>query len=324
MLDMKGRVAMLQNILVPLDGSPVSETALPYAEALAARSHARLTLMRAALAPLVPSGEAQLRKLKQAEEYLEGHAVELRLRGLRVETGVPYGLSASSWIAEEVDLRLADIVVMATHDRVGPDRWLHGSVAEAVVSRGVAPVMLVRAADGMRAAESLAWQEPVLIVPLDGSELAQAAVPVALELARSLTAKLVLASVVPMAGQLVANEAGIGTYAGHSHERLIADAHAYLNAIVARVPASELVVHALVREGEPATEIALVAHEHHAVAIVMATHGRTGVARSILGSVAGKVLHCSTTLVVLIRPAELRPSEHPVPIEGLATTAQPA
>src|SRR6266508_2916804 len=122
MLDMKGRVAMLQNILVPLDGSPVSETALPYAEALAARSHARLTLMRAALAPLVPSGEAQLRKLKQAEEY-EGHAVELRLRGLRVETGVPYGLSASSWIAGEGDLRLAYMVVMATRDRCGPDRW---------------------------------------------------------------------------------------------------------------------------------------------------------------------------------------------------------
>lgn len=315
---------MLQNILVPLDGSPVSERALPYAVALATRSHAKLSLVRAVPAPLLPSGGAQLRELREAEEYVETHATELRSRDLRVETGVPYGLAAASWIAEEVDLRHADMVVMATHDRVGPDRWLHGSVAEAVVSRGVAPVMLVRAADGVRAAESLGWREPVLIVPLDGSELAQAAVPVAVDLAHSLTARLVLVAVVPKASQLVASEVGIGTFAGQSHQRLEADAHAYLDAMVAQLSGFQLEVEAMVRSGEPAAEIALVAHEHQAVAIVMATHGRTGVARSILGSIAGKVLHGSTSPVVLIRPVELRPAEEPAHIGVIAAAAQSA
>lgn len=71
-------------------------------------------------------------------------------------------------------------------------------------------------------------------------------------------------------------------------------------------------VQTVVRHGDPATEIAAVTQEYAAAAVIMATHGRTGLVRSILGSVAGGVLHRSRAPVVPIRPPELRAAEQPV------------
>jgi hypothetical protein len=68
---------------------------------------------------------------------------------------------------------------MATHDRTGPSRWVHGSAAEAVVSRASIPVMVVRAAEGPRPARRFDQPRPVLVVPLDGSAFAEAALPIA-------------------------------------------------------------------------------------------------------------------------------------------------
>src|SRR5689334_19312216 len=110
-----------RKILVPLDGTPVSETALPFAEALARRTGATVALIRTAH---VQSSSA----IVDAEHYLTGFAEQLANRGLPAETGVAVGGAAADWIVEEISLRKADLVIMATHDRTGPDRWLHGSV----------------------------------------------------------------------------------------------------------------------------------------------------------------------------------------------------
>src|SRR5437763_9002736 len=136
---------MFKNMLVPLDGSPVAAAALPYAQALAARSGARLILVRAAhLQRFLADVADQQRVIAEAEDYLAVHARQLTEQGFEVETGVPFGGSAARWILEEIDLRHADMVVMATHDRIGPDRWVHGSIAEVVVGHASVPVLLVR------------------------------------------------------------------------------------------------------------------------------------------------------------------------------------
>src|SRR5437868_1796370 len=126
---------MLKNILVPVDGSPVAEAALPYATALARRTGATLTLVRAARATGHPfnAGDGQAEAVAEAEIYLATKAGELAAQGFTVETGVPYG-TPSTWIPNEVELRKADMIVMATHDRTGPKRWMQGSVAETVVN----------------------------------------------------------------------------------------------------------------------------------------------------------------------------------------------
>ena len=102
--------------------------------ALAGRTGARLLLVRAAHAASITTqaARAQLQALSEAEGYLDLRAADLRAHDYVVETGVPYGANAAEWIVEEAELREADMILMGTHDRVGPDRWIHGSVAEAV------------------------------------------------------------------------------------------------------------------------------------------------------------------------------------------------
>src|SRR5207248_6958954 len=116
--------AMLKNILVPLDGSPLAEAALPYARAIASRAEASLVLVRAAHRSSVSADVAidQLRAISQAEGYLTLLADSLKAHGFIVQTGVPFGGAPADWIVEETELRHIDLIVMATHDRIGPDR----------------------------------------------------------------------------------------------------------------------------------------------------------------------------------------------------------
>jgi nucleotide-binding universal stress UspA family protein len=306
---------MFKNILIPLDGSFVGETALPYGSALAGRTGASLTLVRATHIPMGVGdrGIEYQRVIAEAEAYLSAQAAALTARGFAVQTGVPFGGSPAAWITEEVAIRHADLIVMATHDRSGPNRWLHGSVAEAVVSDAGVPVMLVRAIEGVRPIERLGVPLPELIVPLDGSSLAEAALPLARGLAKALGGRIVLLGVIPTPGQLIAEQGGaIGTYVGADHARLESEAREYLETTLSTLKASGLSAEATVRQGKPAAEIGEVAREHGAAAVVMATHGRTGLVRALLGSVAGEVLHLGTSPVILVRPPELRRPEKPV------------
>ena len=309
---------MFKNILVPLDGSPAAAAALPYARALAARTGAHLILVRAAHSQraLGDAGDQQ-RVIAEAEDYLTVRARQLAKQGFEVETGVPFGGSAAKWILEEIDLRHADMVVMATHDRIGPDRWVHGSVAEVVVGHSAVPVLLVLPTHGAQLAERLASERPVLVVPLDGSELAEGALPLASEFAATLGGHIVLLGVVPAPADLVAAQGGVMTYVGDDYESSHAEAQNYLNRIASQLTADGLSVAVSVRTGNPAQQIAATAGEHIAAVVVMASHGRTGIVRTILGSVAGQTLHHSPCPVMLIRPATLRPIEEPVPSEAV-------
>lgn len=300
----------MQNILVPLDGTPLAEAALPFATAIAARAGASLTLVRAAVyRPL--SGDVaakQVRVITTGEDYLAQTAMRLRAKGVRVHTRVPLGGSPAKWIVEESQSYDVDLVVMATHHREGIDRWLHGSVAEDVVHSTNVPVMLVRGTADARLAQRFQTHEPALVVPLDGSEFADAALPVASELAGATGARIVLVGVVPRPGQFVAGEGGaIATYAGAEHAALEADARSYLEAQAGRLRdlmGSESVI----RYGAAVEEISAAADEYAAASVVMATHGRTGPVRSMFGSVAGGVLHGTSVPVVLVRPTQPRPT----------------
>jgi nucleotide-binding universal stress UspA family protein len=315
------RLGMFKNILVPLDGSFVGETALPHARALAGRTGASLVLIRAVQVPLIADarGVDYTRVIAEAEGYLGPRAAELAADGFTVETGVPFAGSPATWIVEEVHLRHADLIVMATHDRAGPNRWLHGSVAEAVVSQTSVPVLLVRV-EGAGPIQRFGRPRPEFVVPLDGSTLAEAALPVARGLANAVGGHVVLVGVIPTPGQLIVEQGGaIGMYSDSDHAQLEVDTHQYLEGLVSQLTASGLSAEATVRQGKPATQIGEVADEHDAAAVVMATHGRTGLARMLMGSVAGELLRRSTSPVMLVRPPTLRPAE--VPVHSQAASA---
>jgi nucleotide-binding universal stress UspA family protein len=137
----------LDRVLVPLDGSPLAETAVSWATELAG-SHATLVLLRAAEAltlPGVDPSPAQIQVVREAEDYLAALAARLREQGVeKVETGVWYG-PAAPVIVEAASRRKADLIVMSTHGRSGLGRLVMGSVAESVLRGTTTPILLVRA-----------------------------------------------------------------------------------------------------------------------------------------------------------------------------------
>lgn len=139
----------LDKILVPLDGSMLSEAALATACGFAAEDGAAISLLRAAEATTLLGAdavEAQVTAVREAEEYLA--AVERRLREdkriRRVETHVWYGPAAAA-IVEAAAAQKVDLIVMCTHGRSGLGRLVLGSVAESVLRGTTTPILVVRA-----------------------------------------------------------------------------------------------------------------------------------------------------------------------------------
>ena len=290
----------LQTILVPLDGSPVGEAALPYAEALARKCGASLRLVRA----------ARPAETHQAEAYLQSLTAGSAGGSVKTEVEVPTG-SPPDAIRAEITASNADLVVMATHTRTGPRRWAEGSVAESVVRQAHAPVLLVRTNQSPERAERLDQARPMLVVPLDGSAFAETALTVASDLAASIGGALVLVRIGHGSGHLAAQgdtylgafEAGMDTATpglGKDVQVVVNEAHAYLGGVAARLGKS-LVADTQVRLGDVVSEIVQEAEERNAAAIVMTTHGRTGVARTMFGSVAGRIVHEGNFPVILVR-----------------------
>ena len=137
----------LDKIMVPLDGSPLAEAAIPKAVELAQGPLATLVLLRAAEAhsfPLADPTEAQVAVVREAEEYLTAVAARLRETGVKnVQTTVWYGTPAPA-IVEAAQVAKVDLIVMSTHGRSGLGRLVLGSVAESVLRGTRTPILLLR------------------------------------------------------------------------------------------------------------------------------------------------------------------------------------
>jgi nucleotide-binding universal stress UspA family protein len=280
----------VKRILVPLDGSPLSEAAVPLAEALARDYEADLLLVRAL--PPGGSAEAEVAAQDEAEAYLRALTADLTARGRSVEWKVWYDEPARA-IAEAARYNGIDLVVMSTHGRGGVSRLIVGSVAETLVRQAPVPVLLVRG--------ELTWR-PVssgkILVPLDGSELSEGVLPVVAGLAGpfDLTIELFRA-IEPIPAYAAAELA-----ASHSEALLREEereARGYLEQLAAPLDARGLrVAHGLAVA--PAVDAILRrARESGAGLIAMATHGRSGVGRLLLGSIAERVLRAAPVPVLL-------------------------
>lgn len=294
---------MYSAILVPLDGSALSEGALPTAKALARKFSSRLVLVRAAWFPAVAMTEPQEDQISLAREcdaYLNGLATTLRGEGYTVDTTVPQ-TPAEQGILAAIQLFHAELVVMTTHGRSGLGRWVYGSVAEAVLNQSPVPVWLVRAWGAV--APTLFEKTPLrLLVPLDGSEFAEVVLPHAARLAHSMGAALVLMRAIaplrlpadPLVAQALLEQAEL------ENEETTAK---YLADLAAPLRAEGVTVQTAVRLGAAARAILEEAWASDISLIIMATHGRTGLERVFLGSVAMDVLRRGTTPLLLIHPA---------------------
>jgi len=141
---------MYKKILVPLDGSPLAETVLPHAQALAKSEGAEIVLLRVAVTPnenLFYRNPAEGRQITKAIEeealnYMETEVAKLQNEGTKV-TAITRDGTIPDTILEVAEETHADVIAMSTHGRAGIQRWLKGSVAEEVVHDSHIPVMLV-------------------------------------------------------------------------------------------------------------------------------------------------------------------------------------
>ena len=308
---------MFKSILVPLDGSPLAERALPYAVAVARAHRGRLALVRAALDHTFPGTdptEKQTAVMREAEAYLEQMAGRIAARDLPIDTGVSYG-GAVEGILLEADIRHADLILIATHGRSGLGRWVYGSIAEAVLARATVPVLLVRAWDQPPGAAPFGDQ-PRILVPLDGSPFAEEALPAALSMARALKGRLVLLHAVSPAETTALPEQGLLGVQATAAEREAA-AHQYLVGLLGSLAGERVQAQPVVRAGLPAGAIAEVVREYGVTLVAMATHGRTGLPRLVMGSVADTVLRRSNLPLLLVRPQAIAEAGVPARVAAL-------
>jgi nucleotide-binding universal stress UspA family protein len=308
---------MFSTLIVPLDGSKLAERAVPYAIRLAQASRARLVLVQAVLAS--PSAlqdgadfeRGQLNAIAEARDYLTQMAESMSGQVGRVEIAVPYGRPAEK-IPETIAAYEADGVVMTTHGRTGFDHLLHGSVTEALLARTSIPVFVVYARPGEASAPIFSPAHARLLVPQNGSDYDGPALRAAVEMLGP-HGEIVLVMVVAPPEHVLVDHTGrhVLAYLDQQEEALTRQARDYLNEVAEplRKGSTPINVKVDVRMGDPTSGIAMAALDAHADLIVMSTHGRTGVQRAVLGSVAGTVLRTVCTPVVLVRPNIAPPPE---------------
>ncbi|HEU5329437.1 MAG: universal stress protein [Thermomicrobiales bacterium] len=295
---------MSKTIVAPLDGSRLAERALPYAALLAQRLTARVHLVRATQAAV---HEARVTVLHEARAYLERTASELAAQGVEVTSEAVYG-DAATHLAQVARQQSALMLIMATHGRSGFSHAALGSVAEAVLRHAPAPVWLI----GPRVpAPPLIINEPAprIVVPLDGSSFAEEALVVAAELGTVFGAELILVgAVLPAEPDPTGATGDVAAYLATELAEREDSARAYLRRVACACPVEIPRLRLEVRVGEPAAVIQAVCEDTGATFVVMATHGRTGLLRLVLGSVATAVLRTSTVPVLAVRPGVRRPS----------------
>jgi nucleotide-binding universal stress UspA family protein len=252
--------------------------------------------------------------LREAQEYLATVAKEID--DVPVTTSVSMG-SAPEEILKWVAGDAADAIVMATHGRTGPTHLLLGSVAEAVVAKSPVPVFVVPPIGG----EPLDTGHLRVLVALDGTEFAEAALESVLRVFGSSTELVLLRVAEQPDDALTADDGRVIAYIDQLQEESRVEAQDYLTAVAERIRSDRagVVISTEAVLDIPSNAIVEAAARHRVGAVAMATHGRTGVRRAVVGSVAGAVVRRGGVPVLLVNPETLvsqqrRPTGEAVPV----------
>jgi nucleotide-binding universal stress UspA family protein len=298
---------MYTRILIPLDGSKTAEKVLPYARFVVGALKLPIELLAvvdiAEMATHISAERARYLStmvedsVRSSEQYLRGIAGTFP-SGTKctVEKG-----KAEQVIIETAAADKGTLVTMATHGRSGINRWLLGSVAEKVLRGGTNPMLLVRATEEGKTEGAATLKS--IVVPLDGSELAEGVLPTVAELAKTLKLAVVLLRAYNIPYNAYAG--GEGYYAVNYEELLTAMKDEAVDYLEKKTEAVKKLgipdVSYVAKEGFAADEIISLAHKSPDNLIAMGTHGRSGVKRWMLGSVAETVVRHSADPVLVLR-----------------------
>jgi nucleotide-binding universal stress UspA family protein len=296
---------MFRNLLVPLDGSGLAESALPWAWWLAARFGAKVTLLHVIerRAPRAIHGETHLREPGEAGEYLEalvaGFPEGLRAE-IHVHTVAEGDLAAS--IARHTSELDTDLVVLSAHGRPGARGMLLGGVAQQVLRQATAPVLLLRPGTPSPGDSEL----DTVLVPLDGTPEAEAALPYASELAARTNASLLLLMVVPTVGTIRDDRAALALVSPLATAAVLdaeqENAVAYVRSVIDALCDRGMRASAEVGRGDAVALVSDAAARADVSLVAMASHGRSGFSALWSASVGAGVLGRVEKPILLVNP----------------------
>ena len=297
---------MFKKLLVTLDGSSFSEWALSYAAGLSRRTGASIELT--SVHEPIPSfayDEWEAAAFEWTEEYLAKARSRLAER-------IPVEVTAWVGSGQVVDSLLdragsigADLIVAATHGRGTFSRAWLGSVADGLLRHATQPLLLVRPEKGDGPPEDPTFAK--VVVPLDGSDFSESVLDLATGMANLYGSELHLLRVVAYPIEIAS------PYLPHTVqmnqevvEEAKASAQGYLGDIAARLRDRGMTVEShVVVDSQAGHAICNQCRDIRADLVVMATHGRGGLKRALLGSTADKVIRSAHIPILVQRPPEM-------------------
>jgi len=307
---------MFERILVPLDGSELSERALPYAEELGTRLGSEIILITVGTLDETmehPERRVYLSKtVANMEQGIKKSAARAAVK-VKVPSSVvsspDHILRPAHEFLDYADKENIDLIIMGTHGRTGITRWMLGSTANKVVQAFKCPILLIRAKGDMPASVHL----EKILVPLDGSKESEAVLPFIEYLASKIEPAVSLLNIVEMpyhvyASPVVTGYGGAGIARVPYNEEELKPfreaAEKYIKSVNDKLAAAGIQVNSEVRVGSPGDEIIEVEKEMRPDIVAMSTHGHSGFGRFDHGSITDKVLHGGNTPLLLVRPQQ--------------------
>ncbi len=308
-------------VLLPLDGSELSEVALAYAKELVGTMKLELILFHVCTpgsGETLPIYRAYIQQhvdalLRDAKGIIKKYGTDKELKTVDVEGKVAVGYPAEQIIQYAIE-RKVNLILMTTHGSSGVKQWAMGSVADKVLHASTVPVWLVRSNIPKEAASDKLLKRS-LLVPLDGSKLAEAVLPYVEVAAKHRGAELIDVELLvvcepPMfafgytgPGLPMKRQEAVDEEVAYSKKL----AKEYLAIVKKRLEKLGIAVQTKIIVGKPATEIVNYANANPSKLIVIATHGRSGISKfayGSFGSVAQKVLHEVTSPMLIVRPTQ--------------------
>jgi nucleotide-binding universal stress UspA family protein len=298
---------MYKKMLIPLDGSKTAEAVLPYARTLARKLNVAVELVGvvdvAALAAQVSRANNRYFDTIISESVLTSEAYLKRIATTFPNANVK--CTTEKGRPEEVILEKASekttLVTMATHGRSGINRFLLGSIAEKVLRAATSPILLIRGGEEVNNDGEATLNS--VIVPLDGSKLAETVLPNVIALARELGLEVILLRAYKVPVNIYASSED---YYPVEYEEikieLMDEARNYLEKKVAELKRFGIAkVSHSTPEGLGADEIIALGRKLPDNLIAMCTHGRSGIGRWVLGSVTETVVRHSGDPVLVLR-----------------------
>ena len=297
--------SIIRNLLIPLDGSTLAESVLPYAAQIAKKLNVSVTLLHIIEtdAPEKIHGQKHLTKPAQAEKYLNS----ISTLEIFKNTGVEFHVHEMSVrdvaksISEHSRELKQDLVILCTHGSSGIHQLLFGSIAQQVISLGITPVLLINPMQVYPAEEC---KFETFLIPLDGNPDHEHALNYAVSLAKMCKAKIHLFAAIPrfgnMSGEFTASNRLLPGTTSRMMDMIVSDTEEYFVKLKEKLEQTGIVVTASYSRSDPADAITEAAIENKADLIILATHGKKGAEAFWEGSVTPKISKSSRIPLLLV------------------------